>query len=59
MSGDVIVGGFFQVMECPADIEPSSLQDLEAVRWFFKLLNKRNYIPQVTIGTICNFLLTL
>ncbi|XP_041357612.1 uncharacterized protein LOC121374573 [Gigantopelta aegis] len=50
MPGDVTIGGLFQVMECPNDIEPSSLQVLEAVRWFFKLLNKRNYIPGVTIG---------
>ncbi|XP_067663584.1 uncharacterized protein [Haliotis asinina] len=54
MDGDVILGGLFSIQDyregrCES-IVPSSIQAHEAIRWFFKKLNERNYIANVSLG---------
>ncbi|XP_071088505.1 uncharacterized protein [Haliotis cracherodii] len=53
MPGDFILGGLFRVQsvqsECHA-MSTESMQLYEAVRWFFRRLNDRDYIPGKTLG---------
>ena len=54
MEGDVVVGGLFAVQDNNGDscseVSPSSIQEYEAVRWFFTQLNNRDYIQNVKLG---------
>ncbi|XP_046369832.2 uncharacterized protein LOC124144464 [Haliotis rufescens] len=54
MPGDVVLGGLLEVQHyvdgsC-TDLLSESVQINEAVRWFFRQLNDRNYIPNVKLG---------
>ncbi|XP_046369831.2 uncharacterized protein LOC124144462 [Haliotis rufescens] len=54
MPGEVVLGGLLAVQQyvdgtC-TKLNYESVQTNEAVRWFFRQLNDRNYIPNVTLG---------
>ncbi|XP_071088499.1 uncharacterized protein [Haliotis cracherodii] len=54
MDGDAVLGGMFMVQNykggsCDSIVQ-SSIQTHEAMRWFFKKLNDRNYIQNVSLG---------
>ncbi|XP_071088502.1 uncharacterized protein [Haliotis cracherodii] len=54
VSGDVILAGLFSVQshkdETCVAVVPESIQAYEAVRWFFRELNDRNYTNAVKFG---------
>jgi hypothetical protein len=57
LDGNLTVAGLFTIQnsvngEC-SGISPSSVKILESVKWIFKNLNEKNYIPGVTIGKLC------
>ena len=57
LDGNLTVAGLFTIQnsvngQC-SGISPSSVKILEAVKWIFKNLNEKNYIPGVTIGKLC------
>ncbi len=54
MQGDAVVGGLFTVQNFDGTscngVSMNSIQVHEAVRWFFREINQRHYIQNVTLG---------